>query len=298
MSVASAPAEQQVLKIKRQAVLELYVRDGAFWKAVDQIRSKWEIVPIVGLPPKDLPVPAFSDDPDKQYWSLQLFRSDIDHLRLKIGRGRLFRASDWEKFVTACVFYDPPESNEGDDLLAFAEYGGINPALPVRRVLNQAQWQLQHQRYWEGIVDGLAERYEEATGEDPADVLDEIIREKRLEELLARPVDREAAIFPDEHTNEDELRAAYAQLRSNRGGRTSMNGLVAVVAAIKHDDHNHRDPQKRSERRYAYPKLAEALKDYGVRTNTRVAGSSAKKYVQLGRRLRAIRAENLENSSY
>jgi hypothetical protein len=294
MSVASAPAEQQVRKIKRQAVLELYVREGAFWKEVDQLRSKWEIVPIVGLPPKDLPVPAFSDDPDKQYWSLQLFRSEIDHLRLKIGRGRLFRASDWEKFVTACVFYDPPESNEGDDLLAFAEYGGINPVPPFRWVPSQAQVQLKHQRYWEGIIDGLAQRYQEATGKDPVDVIDEIVREKRLEELLASPVDREAAIFPDEHTNEDELRAAYATLRSNRGGRTSMDGLVAVVAAIKHDDHNHRNAQKRSERRYAYPKLAEALKDYGVRTNTRVAGSSARKHVDLGRSLRVVRAKNLD----
>jgi hypothetical protein len=105
---------------------------------------------------------------------------------------------------------------------------------------------------------------------------------------------RKAAIFPDEHMNEDELRAAYAPLRSNRGGRTSTNGLVAVVAAIKHDDYNHRVPHKRSERRYAYPKLAEALKDFGVRTNTRVPGSSAKRYVELGRRLRAVREKNLE----
>lgn len=360
--------------------MELYLREGPFWKAISAMRAKWKITPTVGLPPEPLPTPQLThsddtaretrgenpcedgyykvihpiamsrerklrrgqvhwfsaeqarefahalepvtetpsdrghqlqrspnDDPfDERYGQ---WHSDVERLALLLGRGRFYRAADWKKFAEACVLYDPPP---GRDKLVFAEYGGINvrradgrdvfgegsdgegrrTAAPlVRWVPNLAQRDRRMQDYYQGIIDGLAERYEAATGKDAAEAIEEIIRERGLEEQRrAARVDHAPAIFPDEHSTKDEAHAAHNAIRRNPGGGR-VSGLVAVVCAELLDEHNARDPEDRRFKAYTHKKLASEFGSYGV-DNER----SARHHAARGRELRAIRERNLKES--
>lgn len=133
-------------RLKRSLVLDLFLKQGAFWEMVRDLRKKKDITAPTGLPPQpqapwqwpmDLLPPGAPDVPqspppededlhDEEHefrllWWRELDRA-IEHAipeRLSGSNtdGHVER-SYWRTFVAACVLYDPPET----DLLAFAKY--------------------------------------------------------------------------------------------------------------------------------------------------------------------------------
>lgn len=308
MSIAPSHVEEPVRRIKHAAVLELYLRSGPFWDAVSAVRSKWGLTPIIGLPPDQLPAPPQNHDfNDKRYGQ---WHSDVKRLALMLGRRRFYGSADWDAFAAACVLYDPPE---GRGMLTFAQYGGVhyqradrpladekNPrdegmwtvGPPVKWAKNEAQLQMKLQRYYEGIIEGLLERYVEPTGKDGWEAREEIVREKGLKEVLAAPVDREPVLVPDRYANNKELTDARAASLGNADkGRPPRDDLVAVVCAFLQDEDNATSAEDRRVRRHTNKKLAQEFAAHGV-TGER----SARGHVEAGRALREIRARNLRES--
>ncbi len=144
-------AGNDLLRLKRDLVAQLFARDGAFWEAVRKLRSEWRIEPVRRLPPRnydlfhpeDLCRPPqewgkredwvetleeyrlqwkpFDDEDDLDNY--QAWERDLESIvRATIPHGlTVLDASDWPRFVAACALCDPPETA----LLEFADWGGL-----------------------------------------------------------------------------------------------------------------------------------------------------------------------------
>jgi hypothetical protein len=45
---------KQLRRLKRELVLALYLRCDEYWEAISDMRARWNIAPVVGLPPPTL----------------------------------------------------------------------------------------------------------------------------------------------------------------------------------------------------------------------------------------------------
>lgn len=278
-------AERHLKQIKGDAVLELFLRRGPLWELIRRARSTWAVEAAVRLPPSGEPrllYPADRPGTPKPYlWTLEI--EGIKGEVLPSPRYRL--ATDWPAFLSACVLYDPPET----DLLSFADYGGLRPeafepenggagrapemlAPPVERWPNPYSWASVHRRLYEDIIREIGERYLEPLGFDAGaivrDVLSNTDVKLRLDRRLAE-IARHDVIVVDESTSSDEVRSAFRLITETQDvrpkqGAPSRDRLKAVQCAILHDRHD-----------WTYEPLAER---YGWQDYTLVS-----KYVKVGR---------------
>jgi hypothetical protein len=123
------PPELQ--SFKNDLVAELFLRQGRFWALVRHARDQWEINAQVGIPPggNDVLLPQVADGlPDRGSKEWFRLRSDwLESLSEVLGvvpfKYHVSASVEWDKFASACVLYDPPDTG----LLEFAEYGNHYP---------------------------------------------------------------------------------------------------------------------------------------------------------------------------
>jgi hypothetical protein len=127
-TVLSSPHLEKVSRLKRELTKQLFIRQGEFWDAVSEMRTRWSITAQERLPelPKFSPFPK--EFPPDQYSN---WLGDIAwYEREVVPEGMRRRPGHWwTRFVSACVLYDPPELA----LLEFAAYGEPLP-IPLPRI--------------------------------------------------------------------------------------------------------------------------------------------------------------------
>ena len=196
-------AEGRLRRIRRELVLQLYMRRGPLWEAVREVRERREIATEVRLPPNEvrgllLPAgaPDFGDRSDYVKYAVEWGKE------MSAVKERALPADDrdttgcfeheldrsWENFLSACVLYDPPEAQ----LIEFASYakpestvfsGGrfptpgnleglpemVDPPIKTLWDLSQAgEW------YWRRVLDHIGERYLEPQGVDVEALLETV----------------------------------------------------------------------------------------------------------------------------
>ena len=267
----SSSAEGRLRQLRRELVLQLYMRRGPLWQAVHDVRNRWNINPKVQLPPPNagrlLPedAPDFYDDEYQEYvnrWlsELHVIREQVDPrqyltLREFLGDGR---AESWFEFLEACVLYDPPD----DQLTEFASHGDQEPAFLVDdRVSEEALqkrpemvdppikslWELMQMGdwFWERVLDHVDERYLKPRGIDKEALLQALLLEipgllEEYEEKSERYSSR-YYIEVNEHTTKEDVNNAFRLIRAGQEerpkGRPQRDRLTAVQCSILHDKH-------------------------------------------------------------
>ena len=141
----------EVLRLKRSLVAQLFSQDGVFWDAIRRLRSEWHVDAVRLLPPPNLGLfhpedlgrkPEEWGDRKDAVESLEEYRSqwkllddedDLDKYQewerdleatVKATIPHRFAvpdvSQDWSRFVATCALCDPPET----ELLEFADWGG------------------------------------------------------------------------------------------------------------------------------------------------------------------------------
>lgn len=251
--VARSFAAHRLTPCRRQLTLQLFLRDGPFWHAVQTVRDRWTIIPKVKIPTEAdrIPYPpvcpdspsllAQPDDAEPYDWTraAQCWQEDVEFSLLRALPRRcrlpqtLWESAIWYQFLAACVRFDPPESQ----LIAFAEHALpmdesdveamavpddrdaagtlliVTPTISISEVDRSSAF---HQRYQRLLLDELHQHLA-PSGVD----LKALAREVRtdpafLERILARkrePDHSQAQIILTAHTTEDEIRDAWQRLQ-------------------------------------------------------------------------------------
>src|SRR5215218_5470782 len=125
----TSSAQRRLTRLKRDMVLELFLQRGRFWDAVCDVRFRWGITPATQLPPEEgpgaYPPPGYPADALSQNRAamyevdakLGRWREDLrtvhDRVVPKEGQitaNRARSAKQWERFLSACMLFDPPET--------------------------------------------------------------------------------------------------------------------------------------------------------------------------------------------
>jgi hypothetical protein len=327
VNILPSSGEHQLSEIKRGLVLELYLREGAFWGEIQGAREHWGIKPEVRLPPVHLPLPYPRYDSEKaQEWVKEMhsFREAFVS-----DSWRYQRATDWDDFFGACVLYDPPEL----ELARFAKYGGTKPeggdrpgrargeetdgplmiAPPIRWLPTLSELSDRLGAFYDTLIEKLGERYIEPTGKGTTEAINEILAETGLlEEYQSTFVEDEQRWdlrpyialddLPQDTEVENILRLVRATRETDSGGRPTRDRLLAIKLAALYYEHNSKDPEDGRRWRWTYESLVEEFgldaaekarnvlkKDAGERKRRRRIG---KEYVKLGEELRTKRKTN------
>ena len=244
----SPEAKKRIQWIKNSLVLQVTLKEGAFWEEVSKIRGGWGIEAPVQFPPEDssllyperlLPSEAKLTErsiPDRHRWE-----TDIKGLTLWLavpGLERYRLELDWWPFMAALVLFQPPPNC----LLEFAEYGGIvrkdrygkyrktlegNPEFrrkeettsydpmlvsPLINTLPDPYFLEQAQQdYYETLMEEINERFLKPQGLDIHEMREEVLRDGTLDESLQerlRQIPRDLYIEIPKHAGIDELREA------------------------------------------------------------------------------------------
>jgi hypothetical protein len=327
VNILRSSGEHQLSEIKRGLVLDLYLREGAFWGEIKGAREHWGIKPEVRLPPVHLPLPYPRDDSEKAHsWAnemhsfQQAFVSEI---------WRYQRATDWDDFFGACVLYDPPEL----ELARFAKYGetkpegGVRPlkeqdeeaegprmtAPPIRWMPTLSQLSDRLGEFYDALIKELGRRYVEPTGKDTNEAINEILLETDLLEeyqstfvLDEQRWDLRPYIALDDLPQEKDVVNALRLIRATRekdsGGRPRRDRLFAIKLAALYYEHNSRDPEDIRRWRWTYESLVDEFGLDGAENVRKVDKEDVverkrrrrigEEYVKLGQEFRSKRREN------
>lgn len=191
----------------------------------------------------------------------------------------------WIPFVSACVLYDPPDT----DLPGFAGYGGEFEELLIEYHAGaDEEVSFTLSSTWR-VLEEINSRHLKPRGLD----LNEMWRNVTTNwpEIEAENYDRGSQlkrryyIKVDEYTTKEDVETARRVINDaqgkNSGGKPSLRPLVAMQCAILYDDYNGTDPEDNRLWLWTYKKLANEFKDLGVKNKR-----SAEEHVKLGRKLR------------
>ena len=305
-------AAKELRQLKRNLVFDFFFQQGAFWEAVHNTRTRWNISAVRQLPPCGLGIPApppgwlhpkdYSSKEAKENvermrkWSFNLYAIWSQVVPEPYNDWQYYGLF-WDDFVSICVLYDPPET----DLLTFAARGGPDPykkepSKPSRiprimlpAVRQQRDWikSADAERYYfQEIIREVAERLQDRHGIDPWPIINEVERDlgPRLQKDLREWEERDNPfrwiIDPEAVASRDDVIKAwrFARSRSKLGGRPPVDKLVAVQCAILYDDHNPRDLEDGRFKRWTREKLAVEFREYGVKD-----ARSAEEHIKVGR---------------
>ena len=259
-------AQQKGLRIhkaqrfKRDLVLQLFTRRGPFWTKIEQMRQIYDVNAITRLPPPASRMHRTEWDRERES---ALWRMAVHSLVIEMVPERYyFRLDDWAIFLSACVLYDPPDTQ----LLEFAAYSDPQPigvaledtgldsqqghthifGLPaVSNVADPEEAAEIERWFYRTVIERIGRRFLEPIGLSIWDMYDEV----EDNELLGEYMDRIAHtptrpyIYLDEHTTEDEIREAFRAFRvlSQEGTlearKPPRDQLVAVQCAVLADNH-------------------------------------------------------------
>jgi len=251
---------------KRELVIQMRQQHGLFWKEVRTMRTRWDVSPTHGLPdnPKKLRILALPppgvgrrDTPEAQRVDAK-WRSELLDIakavvpQLLLGSERSFIDYDWERFLSACVLFDPPDER----LEEFAQLGpflAASPlpsgvvamaASPVKMMHDPFEERRVAERAWSSIFEAVFELYLEPQGLARDGVLQEIhearpeIRETRDQEW--HDLRLRTYIEVDENTTWEDMKAAFKMIDDAREerpkrGRRRRDRLRCVQCAVLHD---------------------------------------------------------------
>jgi hypothetical protein len=292
--------EDRVRSAKRRLVLDLFLRRDPFWSGVCDIRSRWNVSPVVGLPEPGVggfpicyvpnsfgprPPEPFGDEGER--WSAQFRRwcsnlHTLHDLAVPIkARSTEYSAYDWEGFLSMCILFDPP----GDKLEEFAEWlgwgpRGIGPRYamhdpPIVHLRDPDKAEQAIKDFYEGFITAAFEKYVRPLGIAPEDAADLILKENPglLDSWVRAETENRSRPFIEvkPHHTEQDVRSAFRLVSAKHatrpeGGRPNRDVLTTVQCAILADRHG-----------WAYERIAEK---YGWDPGSNIVG----KYVEAGRR--------------
>ncbi len=290
---------KRVARLKRELVLQLFLKQGQFWCAVRKARERCGIQGRTGTPPGGQHLRAvfamenlgWSELGEKVRFNILREVPKLEERMVPDSLRDGFLEREWGDFLTACVVYDPP----ADKLVEFAEYGGptwISPsraqieeeepqkrhaAVPVCIVRDPDQTEIKRVVHMMKILDEIHKSHPEI------DVWN-LVEEKGLFERFRSEMEdipRRFHIEVREDTTAKDVADAYSLVRefqkeqNQRGGAPPREPLIAVQCAILYDRHNFADPADKRRRQWTHAKLAER---FGLKS-----GRAAKAYVELGR---------------
>lgn len=302
-------AGRALQRFTRDLVLTLFLRRDTFWETVREIRSMWDIEPVVGLPPErprllyPEGVSGSEDHEARRRWEREL--RAVVHGTIPPRHNHKDLEREWRSIVSAFVFYDPPETC----LLAFADRcvprpHGLVPtgrnfptrdedeslpimrAPPVRRLRDADAAEHTERWFWRRVLDEIGRRHLEPLGLDVWELHDDVVdnspdltREYRQRQGRNR---QRGYISVDEHTTIRDVQRAFHMLAANRrskphAGAPRRDPLVALQCAILHDRHNERDTDDRRRKKWAYTSLS---KEFGL-----LGAQAARDHVSQGREL-------------
>jgi len=285
--------------LKRELVLQLFLKRGEFWHAVKEARGRLGIEGKIGTVHhggQNLSAVFALDDLG---WSelgnkvrASIFEEMAELKKLAVPRSLSdeFLLREWADFLVLCIVFDPP----ADELVNFAEYGGPTwvfasgsraggerkrgAAPPVRVVRDPLQTEIQRVVQISKVIDVIEKAHPDIRVWD-------LLKEKGLIEqfrLEMQSIPRHLHIEVGEDTTAEDASDAYRAIRriqgeQNRGGATARDPLMAVQCAVLYDWHNSTDPADNRRRAWTFKKLAGR---FGLKS-----GRAAKQYVELGREI-------------
>jgi hypothetical protein len=242
-------ASSDLIALKQELVLQLFMRRGPFWEAVKELRDRRNIKAEPGLPFKRLlialPPPELAEqreqiktEEQRKEWheANGCWHDDLLSIVLEVVPER-FRSIHsttsfhaWYGFISACVLYDPPETA----LREFSEIGGPGAtglwienandhgntytmvASPIRRFEDPVEVRRVETEYWTALLDKLEELHLQPRGLNLADIIEDIhqkfpnIRRTRAEAMIR--LNKRRYIEVDDYTKEADVREAFKML--------------------------------------------------------------------------------------
>jgi len=315
LTILSSSAERRITALKRELVLELFLRRGRFWDPVRSLRINWNVSAEAQLPPVDktrvyLPPwngPSTSLEPretEANLAAIDRWREDLGALHDRfVPKGcrtsvrDLDSRRDWEKYLSACVLYDPPETQ----LLEFADSIAIAPRLlcphckgagkvrrgssfdedisdfplmvapPIENLRDQEELEKATNAHWWRVIDELGARHLEPLGLDVKAMVHSILQDQRIQAEKRKQADQNLPkpyIVVDEFTTDADVRGARSMIAAvqgwdSKGGASRRDRLTAVECAILFDRHGWT--------------LKQLAKHYGW-----ISRDTARKHIQLG----------------
>jgi hypothetical protein len=308
----------RIEKLKHGVVLDLFLQRGAVWEAIRDVRERWKISPATQVPAG---VPFYSLHRPKDGWPDDYaigertqpstdWNIEMHTLARRLVPER-YRPSPidetgWASFLSACVLFDPPET----ELLPFSELGGPRPmglsplhrergrtfghppramlAAPIRILQDGLISQFIEGWFWRQVIARIGERHLEPAGLDIHEMMREVLRNspdllKRRQERQDQEAPGRYYIAVDEETTEADVRGAFRLISDtlperSDAGAPQRDPLLAVQCAILHDRHNAPDPADRRRRKWAYERLAD---EFGELKSS----GAAKAHVEAGRQI-------------
>ena len=263
LETAPKGEEKKVRAYKDGLTVQLYLRNGPFWDAVETLRKKRSITAERQMPPSE---PKGNDliMPDEPFTEGQDFferydewLADLQEIEKRCVPARLWGAADWKAFISACVLCDPPEDR--DQLDVFARYGDLRffdydpgkgdrapmqAAAPIRRMVTDEKY-LEEVHLWllNRLIEEIGKRYLAPAGVDVEEAVEDIINSTNLNnEYHAKRLGlrREWHLIAADGVTADDVRKAASMLSSVRearssGGRAPRNHLTALQCALLYD---------------------------------------------------------------
>jgi hypothetical protein len=313
MGSLPSSGEHRVHQAKRRLVLDLFLRRGAVWDRIRDIRERWGIKAQRQMPP---PYPhlytpeSFGPQPEEQFgeeeydrWHAK-YQEWVNDLATVYGAvvpekardSKHYVGSSWSIFLPMCVLFDPPETKLDD----FAKrVGGISsnviprgpkyswmPAPPIVWLTDGDRAKKTMTEFYEGLLSALLEKYVHPQGITTEDAVGSIRKERPelFERLMQGIYDNESRPYIDvkPYHRQQDIESAFKVLSTRHEtrpttGRPKRDELTAVQCAILYDRHNLREPADKRRRTWTYERLA--------REHDLESRRAAKEYVELGREL-------------
>ncbi len=297
---------KRIAKLKRDLVLDLFLRRGQFWQAINETRQYCNHVAKTAMPPEDknLLLVFYVDDADWSPHGEQFRRKltekvpDLERQVIPDGLRDDFLMYEWGDFLAACVMFDPP----AERLTEFAEYGGptrVSPpstaahtesalgatAPPIQIVTDPFERDIERIVFMFKVIDAIEE---EVDRRHPEIGVKNIIRGILDDEDFARTLHSRLEEIPKryyldvrEDTSLEDLKHGYHVIKGIQGGQRKKSGapardpLIAVQCAVLYDKFNGPDSTDGRRRKWTYKRLSER---FGLKS-----ARAAKEYVIAGR---------------
>jgi hypothetical protein len=198
--------------LRQRLVLDLYMKRGAFWDRVRDIRTRWEVNAVRAIPPANPTEPDGIHLPDdcpprpdwekilrdpmcEEAWSAFVQRWHLELVDLHDAviphdyRYREGTELEWEAFLSACVLFDPPVP--GLEEFARASAGPLRLDVPPNRQGKRPRYVMQQspivylrdaeraeratEALYLGAIEDLIEKYVKPAGHDPQKVLNDVL---------------------------------------------------------------------------------------------------------------------------
>lgn len=277
MKSLASSAERRIRDLKSELLVSLHLRRGTFWDAVEEIRARWRIKAVIQLPhpigptvylPPDHPEFARPDDARYEEWIayIRSWRDELHGLHDRAipveGRvaGDLQSPMIWEKFLSACIVYDPPVPGlrEFRDMFEFGLVGG--PDLPDGRagpdyymhtpplvsVRDAEKAERAQEEFYHRFIESMYEMFIKPQGLDLDEVFDRVLHNTPglwdgLQEAISLSTPRHL-IDPKPYHTEEDVRSAARMLSAAHTerpavGRSRRDPLEAAECAILKDHH-------------------------------------------------------------